>query len=100
MMGGDDRKFLTKLNNSLSFYRSYKQPKKLGAPEFVVAHYAGEVSYNVDGFIEKNKDQVSDNIQAALSSSKQNLLKTLFPPQEKSAKSNIKGNSLSNQFRA
>lgn len=69
MMGGDDNKLLTKLNNSLSFYRAYKQPRKLGAPEFVISHYAGEVSYHIEGFIEKNKDQVSENITEALSSS-------------------------------
>ena len=66
-------------------------------------HYAGAVTYDIDGFVEKNKDAVSNLITENLASSKQALVKNIYGPifeeisQKKSA--SLKGNSLSNQFR-
>ena len=50
--------------------RSMKQPKGLGVPQFIVVHYAGEVSYDIEGFVEKNKDAVSNLITEVMAGSK------------------------------
>lgn len=50
--------------------KSIKKPKKMGNPEFVIVHYAGEVTYDIDGFVEKNKDAVSNLITETMASSK------------------------------
>lgn len=53
----------------LSTNKSYKRPDRLGAKQFVVVHYAGDVSYDVEGFVEKNKDSVSSLILEVLQNS-------------------------------
>ena len=38
--------------------------------KFAISHFAGDVTYNVEGFVEKNKDSESELILQALASSK------------------------------
>jgi len=45
---------------------------------FVVVHYAGEVAYNVDGFLSKNKDTVSSDLQEIGLKSSHEFFKNLF----------------------
>ena len=49
------------------------------APEvFVIKHYAGDVAYEIIGFVDKNRDDIYESLQNALLSSKNDLLKLLF----------------------
>ena len=84
--------------------KSLKKPTKLGVKQFIVCHYAGEVTYEIEGFVEKNKDAVSNLIQEVLAGSKQSIIagiyKPLFEEQQSKKSSSLKGNSLSNQFRS
>ena len=45
---------------------------------FVVKHYAGDVAYSTDGFLEKNKDRVPDDVLSLLTSSTQPIIKQCF----------------------
>ncbi|KAJ1915867.1 Myosin type-2 heavy chain 1 [Mycoemilia scoparia] len=45
---------------------------------FTICHYAHKVSYKVDGFIEKNKDTVPNEVQDMLKASKSDLLNKIF----------------------
>ena len=68
-----------------------------------MCHFAGEVTYDVDGFVEKNKDSVSEIITECLSSSSLALVKSIYQEkmqmQDSSASKSIKGNTLSAQFK-
>merc|ERR1719510_1913097 len=66
---------------------------------FAVIHYAGTVSYNVTGWLEKNKDPVNDTVVDVLKRSANNLLVHLWkdhpgqsaPPEEEKGKKKKKG---------
>ena len=47
-------------------YKSYIKPKKASDKTFVIDHYAGEVVYTIEGFVEKNKDELSPDILGLL----------------------------------
>lgn len=45
---------------------------------FVLIHYAAEVEYSTDGWLEKNKDPLNDNVTRLLASSRDKHVATLF----------------------
>ncbi|KAK5942010.1 Myosin type-2 heavy chain 1 [Knufia obscura] len=59
-MGSDDQ-FVTKLHHNFAADKQkfYKKPR-FGKSAFTVCHYALDVTYESDGFIEKNRDTVPD----------------------------------------
>ncbi|KAI4286711.1 MAG: hypothetical protein L6R35_004034 [Caloplaca aegaea] len=58
---GSDEQFVTKLHHHFAAdkQRFYKKPR-FGKSAFTVCHYAIDVTYESDGFIEKNRDTVPD----------------------------------------
>ena len=58
---GSDEKFVTKLHHNFAADKQkfYKKPR-FGKSAFTVCHYAMDVTYESDGFIEKNRDTVPD----------------------------------------
>ena len=58
---GSDGQFVTKLHHNFANDKSkyYKKPR-FGKSSFTVCHYAIDVTYESDGFIEKNRDTVPD----------------------------------------
>ena len=57
----------------------------------MVVHYAGQVTYDIDGFVEKNKDAVSNLLTESLAESKLNLISGIYKPiyQEIAAKKSV-----------
>ncbi|CAN9128242.1 unnamed protein product [Alternaria alternata] len=49
--------------------------------QFVIKHYAGEVSYAIDGMTDKNKDQLLKDLLNLLGQSSNTFVHTLFPNQ-------------------
>ncbi|XP_037090493.1 unconventional myosin ID-like [Pollicipes pollicipes] len=47
--------------------------------EFRIRHYAGDVSYNVTGFLDKNKDMLYQDFKRLLYSSQNETLKSMWP---------------------
>ena len=58
---GSDEQFVTKLHHNFAAdkQKSYKKPR-FGKSAFTICHYANDVKYESDGFIEKNRDTVPD----------------------------------------
>ncbi|KAH7919841.1 nonmuscle myosin heavy chain b [Leucogyrophana mollusca] len=45
---------------------------------FIIKHYAGYVEYRTDGWLEKNKDPLNDNLTRVLASSSEHYVSSLF----------------------
>ncbi|XP_063611343.1 myosin heavy chain, muscle-like [Penaeus indicus] len=78
-----DKTFEEKLNiNHLGKSPCFIKPKppKAGQPEnhFAIVHYAGTVSYNLTGWLEKNKDPLNDTVVDQLKKSSNALTVELF----------------------
>ncbi|KAG6865880.1 hypothetical protein C0991_010961 [Blastosporella zonata] len=78
---GSDTSFLQKLNNQLlakpEFKTVYKKPR-FGNSAFTIAHYALDVTYEVEGFLEKNRDTVPDEHMSLLAATKNPFLKEVL----------------------
>ncbi|XP_040983756.1 unconventional myosin-Vb-like [Aquila chrysaetos chrysaetos] len=57
---------------------SHFQKPKTPTDAFVVCHFAGKVEYQCDGFVEKNRDAVPEELVGLLRASKSALLAELF----------------------
>eukprot|EP01102_Stenamoeba_stenopodia_P010425 TRINITY_DN313_c0_g1_i3.p1 TRINITY_DN313_c0_g1~~TRINITY_DN313_c0_g1_i3.p1 ORF type:complete len:1065 (+),score=294.08 TRINITY_DN313_c0_g1_i3:655-3849(+) len=76
---GTDIKFLSKLGGS---FPSHLHLRCLDT-SFQVKHYAGEVTYDVDQFCEKNKDTLFNDLIEAMQTTQNGLLLHLFPDDTK-----------------
>lgn len=65
---GADGSYISKLYQTFSKDAFFAKPR-FGQTAFTVKHYACDVTYEVEGFIDKNKDTVADEQLAVLQSS-------------------------------
>ncbi|KAK2807657.1 hypothetical protein FQN51_000094 [Onygenales sp. PD_10] len=72
-----DKSFTEKLH-SLWDRKSPKYRSSRLSQGFVLTHYAAEVEYSTDGWLEKNKDPLNDNVTRLLSSSSDKHVANLF----------------------
>ncbi|KAL6711587.1 class II myosin [Coniothyrium glycines] len=72
-----DKSFTEKLH-SLWDRKSTKYKSSLLTQGFVLTHYAAEVEYSTEGWLEKNKDPLNDNVTRLLASSTDKQVATLF----------------------
>ncbi|KAM6039039.1 unconventional myosin-Ia isoform 2-T2 [Chlamydotis macqueenii] len=95
----NEETFLTKLNQLFAAHQRYESKEtqnarhvmdaSLPAQCFRIHHYAGKVTYNVTGFIEKNNDLLFRDLSQAMWAARHALLRSLFPegdPQKVSLK--------------
>lgn len=54
-----------------------------GGDEFIIKHYAGNVCYNIDGFTEKNKDQLYNTLIECMQTSSNPFVTSFFPENTK-----------------
>ncbi|WKA03202.1 hypothetical protein VitviT2T_021326 [Vitis vinifera] len=90
--------FSQKLYQTFKVHKRFIKPK-LSRTDFTISHYAGEVLYQSDQFLDKNKDYVVPEHQDLLGASKCTFVAGLFPPlPEESAKSS-KFSSIGSRFK-
>ncbi|CAO1389440.1 unnamed protein product [Diamesa serratosioi] len=86
-----DLTFLDKMNDRLANHPHYifhssraslEIQKLMGRNEFQLRHYAGDVKYNVKGFLDKNNDLLFRDMKEAVSKSENVIIKLLFPLNE------------------
>lgn len=93
---GSDTSFLQKLNAQLlkpANNAVFKKPR-FGNSAFTIAHYALDVTYEVDGFLEKNRDTVPDEHMVLLATTKNPFLKEVLDTALGSVKSADKSSDL------
>lgn len=76
---GSDEQFVTKLHHHFAADKQkfYKKPR-FGKSAFTVCHYAVDVTYESDGFIEKNRDTVPDEHLEVLRNSSNQFIKDIL----------------------
>ncbi|XP_020880159.1 myosin-16 isoform X5 [Arabidopsis lyrata subsp. lyrata] len=71
--------FSEKLYHTFKDHKRFMKPK-LTRSDFTLVHYAGDVQYQSDQFLDKNKDYVVAEHQDLLNASKCSFVSGLFPP--------------------
>ncbi|KAJ3135556.1 cytochrome c oxidase subunit 1 [Physocladia obscura] len=78
---GSEESWLLKLEQLHSKHKHFFKPKTKNNV-FGVKHYAGDVLYTVDGFLEKNKDALQDELFDLVNSSTIPFISSLISPKE------------------
>ncbi|KAL1969080.1 hypothetical protein VTN77DRAFT_914 [Rasamsonia byssochlamydoides] len=76
---GSDEQFVTKLHHNFAAdkQKCYKKPR-FGKSAFTICHYAVDVTYESEGFIEKNRDTVPDEHMEILKNSTNPFVKEVL----------------------
>ncbi|KAG4395454.1 hypothetical protein GLYMA_20G226600v4 [Glycine max] len=90
--------FANKLYQTFKNNKRFIKPK-LSRTDFTIAHYAGEVLYQSDQFLDKNKDYVVPEHQDLLSASKCSFVSGLFPPLPEETSKSSKFSSIGSRFK-
>nr|XP_045006124.1 unconventional myosin-VIIb isoform X2 [Jaculus jaculus] len=83
---GTDITMLQKLNSVHANNKAFLKPKNIHDAHFGIAHFVGEVYYQTEGFLEKNRDMLSTDILTLVRSSKNKFLKEIFNLESPQAK--------------
>ncbi|CAI9293166.1 unnamed protein product [Lactuca saligna] len=90
--------FAQKLYQTFPKHKRFIKPK-LSRTSFTIAHYAGEVNYLADQFLDKNKDYVVAEHQDLLTASKCPFVVGLFPPLPVESSKSSKFSSIGSRFK-
>ncbi|KAL3623630.1 hypothetical protein CASFOL_032446 [Castilleja foliolosa] len=90
--------FAQKLYQTFAKNKRFIKPK-LSRTNFTISHYAGEVTYLADLFLDKNKDYVVAEYQDLLTASKCNFVAGLFPPLPEESSKSSKFSSIGSRFK-
>ncbi|KAL8171461.1 hypothetical protein V2J09_023265 [Rumex salicifolius] len=90
--------FAQKLYQTFNNNKRFSKPK-LSRTDFTICHYAGDVTYQTENFLEKNKDYVVAEHQALLSSSRCPFVAGLFPPLPEDTSKSSKFSSIGSRFK-
>ncbi|XP_072386404.1 unconventional myosin-XV [Diabrotica undecimpunctata] len=74
-----DSSFLEKCHYNHALNENYCRPR-VGGREFGIRHFAGQVWYSVDGFLDKNRDALRPDVIELIASSKNDLISAIAKP--------------------
>ena len=100
---GSDDTLMKKYQKNLMKHKHFDVPNSKVRSQstdriFVIKHFAGDVSYNVEGFLEKNRDTLFRDLIDAAGSSSKPYVQDLFPEFRKQA-SKKRPPTAGNQFK-
>uniref|UniRef100_A0AC34PXF5 Myosin motor domain-containing protein n=1 Tax=Panagrolaimus sp. JU765 TaxID=591449 RepID=A0AC34PXF5_9BILA len=76
---GSDIDWLNQMSNCPKLKKaSHLQMPKIRDPSFMIKHFAADVSYKIDGFLEKNKDTVNEQLLGVFERTKFEFLKEVI----------------------
>ncbi|MCD7469622.1 hypothetical protein HAX54_008764, partial [Datura stramonium] len=90
--------FSEKLYHTFKDHKRFSKPK-LSRTDFTISHYAGDVTYQTEFFLDKNKDYVVPEHQATLIASKCHFVSGLFPPLPEESSKQTKFSSIGARFK-
>ncbi|KAJ4913431.1 Myosin-14 [Raphanus sativus] len=90
--------FAEKMYQTFKDHKHFSKPK-LSRTDFTICHYAGDVTYQTEQFLEKNKDYVVAEHQALLNASKCTFVSCLFPLLAEDANKKSKFSSIGTRFK-
>ncbi|XP_039117225.1 myosin-17-like isoform X2 [Dioscorea cayenensis subsp. rotundata] len=90
--------FAQKLYTTFKNNKRFAKPK-LSRTDFTICHYAGDVTYQADQFLDKNKDYVVAEHQDLLNASKCPFVSGLFPPLPEETSKSSKFSSIGSRFK-
>ncbi|KAM9968175.1 hypothetical protein ACTFIW_002611 [Dictyostelium discoideum] len=102
---GNDQTMIDKLNKHFSNHTHYSKVERQKNSQFIINHYAGKVFYNIDGFLDKNRDTLFNDLVTLATSSSCSLLVEIFkyvpplevdPEQEKKNRDKFSKNGFAN----
>ncbi|KAK9768222.1 Myosin type-2 heavy chain 1 [Basidiobolus ranarum] len=78
---GTDQTYATKLHQQFGTpaYKDYFAKPKFSNHEFTVKHYAHDVTYQAEGFLDKNKDTIQDELLNVLLATEFDFLQDVLP---------------------
>lgn len=92
MPSGSDESWIGKLyqNFDVPTHTKFFKKPRFGKSAFIVNHYAMEVTYESEGFIEKNRDSVPDEHMEVLTASTNEFFKSIIDHAQEAASSSEK----------
>ncbi|XP_021806038.1 myosin-6-like [Prunus avium] len=90
--------FAQKLYQTFKNHKRFTKPK-LSQSDFTICHYAGDVTYQTELFLDKNKDYVVAEHQALLSASKCSFVSGMFTSLVEDSSKTSKFSSIGSRFK-
>ncbi|XP_073135528.1 myosin-6-like [Henckelia pumila] len=90
--------FVEKLYQTFKDHKRFSKPK-LSRTDFTISHYAGDVTYQTELFLDKNKDYVVPEHQALLRASSCSFVSGLFPALSEESSKSSKFSSIGSRFK-
>jgi myosin-5 len=86
--GGKDENFLNKLHSNFGVpkHEQYYKKPRFARTSFTICHYACDVTYDSEGFIDKNKDSVPDELMEVVMTSQFEFMVDMIKQAEEQAK--------------